>query len=564
VWQVLIRHLPSLARGIAPDARATPRGFLAGRKEHVRRAVVAQVVQILSLLQEYRLVEETFRGPATVAWRAEQIASGLPARVTIVSPPPRASREATEAICLAFRGALERAGAFTGPDLLPFDGTAEHEEMPCAVTMLPEGTLLSDAMAVEEPVSVPRVMQIGSVVGHALARLHDAGLWHGYLHPANILLVDDERPALFDHVIHAAAAEAAWRAGLAVTGSTYVGVGERAFREPDPATDVYALATILLQIMTGRSPERMLMEQIEQRLPQALPASLRQDLVAALNIGGHSRPPTARTLAVHLSFDVAWLRATSELAPPKAPAPDASTVTGDRAGDAARPSAATSAWAPGSGEAAGSAARAYEPVRPLPAPPAAGVGDAPPEAPPSVPLTAGQAPRTARPTPLHGAVVRHTAPPPRDESPWPDLPPEDTLASPVRGALPRATWPLMIAGAALLLAVSIPIGYRLGTGRGHSSGAGASPGAPVEVRSAGARQALIYDVVLGPYPDRASAIVVQKATAGAWPDVWIMLEGSQAFVHVLKTLYANKAERAVQRLQEKGYQAQIRQNTRSY
>jgi serine/threonine protein kinase len=520
---------------------------------------VAQVAQILSLLQEYRLVEETFRGPATVAWRAEHIASGLPARITIVSPPPRASREATDAICVAFRRALEQAGAFSGPDILPFDGTAEHDGMPCAITMLPTGTLLSDAMAVDEPVSVARVMQIGSVVGHALARLHDAGLWHGYLHPANILLVEDERPALLDYVIHAAAAEAAWRAGLAVTGSTYIGVGERAFRDPDPATDVYALATILLQIMTGRSPERMLMEQIEQRLPQALPASLRQDLVAALNIGGHSRPPTARTLAVHLSFDVAWLRATAELAPPKGASPDAPAAHREGASESA-----STPWTHGRTDAEGTARRAYEPVRPLPAAPAPGVGDAPPEAPSSTTISTAATGRAARPTPVNSAVVRHPSPPPRDESDWPELPHIDTMGAADREPLPRATWPLVAAGVALLLAVSIPIGYRLGSGRGHSKTAGTPATTPVQARSAGARQALTYDVLLGPYPDRASAVVVQKATSGAWPEVWIMLENGQAFVHVLNTVYSEKAQRAVDRLQQQGYQAQIRQSTRNY
>jgi hypothetical protein len=519
---------------------------------------VAQVAQIPSLLQEYRLVEETFRGPATVAWRAEHIASGLPARITIVSPPPRASREATDAICVAFRRALEQAGAFSGPDILPFDGTAEHEGMPCAITMLPNGTLLSDAMAVDEPVSVARVMQIGSVVGHALARLHDAGLWHGYLHPANILLVEDERPALLDYVVHAAAAEAAWRAGLAVTGSTYIGVGERAFRDPDPATDVYALATILLQIMTGHSPERMLMEQIEQRLPQALPASLRQDLVAALNIGGHSRPPTARTLAVHLSFDVAWLRATSELAPPKGASPDSPAAQNEGASESASPPP----WTRGRTDTERTAGRTYEPVRPLPAAPAAGVGDAPPEA-SSPPLSTASPGRAARPTPVNSAVVRHFSPP-RDESDWPDLPPVDPMGAADRDPLPRATWPLIAAGAALLLAVSIPIGYRLGNGRGHPTVAGGPTTTPVEARSAGARQALTYDVVLGPYPDRASAVVVQKATTGAWPEVWIMLENGQAFVHVLNTIYSDKAQRAIDRLQQQGYQAQIRQSTRNY
>jgi hypothetical protein len=515
---------------------------------------MAEVVQIPSLLQHYRLIEELYRAPASVAWRAEHLATGLSARVTIVAPPPRASREAVESICTAFRRALERAGAFSGPDILPYDGAAEHEEFPCAVTLLPEGTFLSDAMALEEPVSVPRVMQIGSVIGHALARLHDAGLWHGYLHPANILLVADERPALLDHLIHAAAASAAWQAGLAVSGSPYVGVGERAFREQDPHVDVYALASLLLRILTGRSPERLLMEQIEQTLPQALPTSLRQDLIAALNIGGQSRPPTARTLAVHLSFDVAWLRATAELGPARAngptaaEAPPGSHVTIREEAAPPRPSQ-PSALGAGAAEipiaapaephavgvddvSKGSEQPSGSPTEP------AGVGGAPSEDAPATPAAAAPAGWEARPVSPREALAN------------------PALHPPIGSASSRRS-PIAVAAAVLLL-LMLPAGYLLGRNFDR-------PDEPANGQAVqGMIQGLVYEVLLGPYPDRASATDVQRSIARQWPDVWVTLESGQSYVHVLSTLYIDKAQRLVERFQQQGSQARIRPTTRDY
>jgi hypothetical protein len=514
---------------------------------------MAEVVQIPSLLADYRLIEETYRGPATAAWRAEHLATGLAARVAIVVPPPRASREAIEAITTGFRRAVERAGAFSSPDLLPYDGAAEHEGLPCAITLLPEGTFLSDAMALEEPVSVARVMQIGSVIGHTLARLHDAGLWHGYLHPANILLVGDERPALLDPMVHAAAAAAAWQAGLAVSGSPYVGVGERAFREQDPHVDVYALASILLRILTGRSPERLLMEQIEKTLPQALPTSLRQDLMAALNIGSGSRPPTARTLAVHLSFDVAWLRATAELGPTRESAPSSD--------GAAAASAATVRE-----ETPESPPPTVERPRPLPTAEPAGVGDAPAERAPVTTAPGAGAAWSTR------SVLPHEAP---ASTAGPRVPPDPPRAYAAFYGAPHAPiyagrWTRRSAFAAVvgLLLITLPLGILIGryvrpaTPPLRAGGGAATVAA--DGQALGRRETLVYEVQLGPYPDRASATDVQRSIARHWPNAWVILSQDQAFVQVLSSLYADKAERLAERFREQGYQARIRQTTRPY
>lgn len=499
---------------------------------------MSEVVTIPSLLQEYRLIEEVYRGPATVAWRAEHLATGLAARVSMVSPPPRASREALDTINTAFRRALERAGAFSGPDLLPFDGAAEHEGLPCAITLLPEGTFLSEAMTLPEPVSTARVMQIGSVIGHTLARLHDAGLWHGYLHPANILLVGDERPALLDPGIHAAAATAAWQAGLAVSGSAYVGVGERAFREQDPHVDVYALASILLRILTGKSPERLLMEQIEKSLPQALPSSLRQDLIAALNIGSGSRPPTARTLAVHLSFDVAWLRATAELGAGQEPA-----ANGE-----------------GPAHAGGATVReeASERPRPLPASEPDAAEDAPADRTPATAASANGAARPVLPHEAPATTVGPRMPPPAPARAFADEPGAGRAAVyPSRGSRRSA-----LAAVVGLLVITLPLGIVIGRSARPAPPLAVSP-PETKVLSEG-RQTLVYEVQLGPYPDRASATDVQRSVARQWPDAWVVLSEGESFVHVLTTLYADKAERLLARFRDQGYRARIRPTTRPY
>ena len=70
---------------------------------------------VRSIWDEYRLLGELFRGPATVAWNAEHVISGRRARLTTVHAPPMASSVTAEAISHAFRRAAERAREFAHP-----------------------------------------------------------------------------------------------------------------------------------------------------------------------------------------------------------------------------------------------------------------------------------------------------------------------------------------------------------------------------------------------------------------------------------------------------------------
>jgi hypothetical protein len=269
-----------------------------------------------SIWDEYRLLGEAFRGPATVAWNAEHVISGRRARLTTVHAPPMASAVTAEAVSHAFRRAAERAREIAHPDHLSIIGIAEQAGLPVAVTMLPDGAMLSERLD-ERPVPLGEAMKRVSQIAHAVAALHGltpaasvpTGLRHGYLVPENLWLREDGRVGLLDSGIHAAAAHAAFSSGFPVAPCPYVPPGDEAYAEANHASDVYALIALLVRLVSGRPPVPSLLADAVASLPDVLPASLREELTAAATALGSPAAPNARSLAVHLAFDSAWMRA---------------------------------------------------------------------------------------------------------------------------------------------------------------------------------------------------------------------------------------------------------------
>jgi hypothetical protein len=271
---------------------------------------------VRSIWDEYRLLGELFRGPATVAWNAEHVISGRRARLTTVHAPPMTSGVTAEAISHAFRRAAEQGREFAHPDHLAIIGIAEQSGLPVAVTMLPEGAPLSERLS-DRPVPLGEAMKRVSQIAHAVSALHGlapsvparSGQRHGYLTPENLWVRADGRVALLDCGIHAAAAHASFCSGFPITPSPYVPPGDDAYGEANQGADVYALLALLVRLVTGRAPLPGELPAAVAALPDLLPASLHGELMEAATTPRPDTAPNARALAVHLAFDVAWIRA---------------------------------------------------------------------------------------------------------------------------------------------------------------------------------------------------------------------------------------------------------------
>ena len=98
-------------------------------------------------------------------------------------------------------------------------------------------------------------MRIIGEVAKALNAAHKVGLVHRDVKPSNILLDDDDFAYLIDFGI----ARAAGEAGLTTTGSVigtwhYMAPERLAAHEADARSDIYALACVLYESLTGRHP----------------------------------------------------------------------------------------------------------------------------------------------------------------------------------------------------------------------------------------------------------------------------------------------------------------------
>ncbi|HEV7554755.1 MAG TPA: serine/threonine-protein kinase [Kofleriaceae bacterium] len=132
-------------------------------------------------------------------------------------------------------------------------GTTD-DGLPYLVMDHASGAQLSDVVTNDGPLSVERVMVISSQVLGGLAAIHDAGIVHADIKSANILVDDVDLVTIIDfglaRSIDAVTSEAEIIAGTPCYMAPEVISGGA----PSIASDVYAAATIVYEILTGTTP----------------------------------------------------------------------------------------------------------------------------------------------------------------------------------------------------------------------------------------------------------------------------------------------------------------------
>ena len=148
------------------------------------------------------------------------------------------------------------------------------------VLELVEGPTLA-AYCAAGPVWPGRVREIGSQLGGALAHVHARGLVHRDLKPANVLLGDDGRVRLLDFGVSVRLGEPGDRVvdaeELSPGTAPYLSPEQVRRRQVGPPSDVYALALVLLECLTGHreyvgDPVRCALARLEH--PPVIPADL--------------------------------------------------------------------------------------------------------------------------------------------------------------------------------------------------------------------------------------------------------------------------------------------------
>jgi len=205
----------------------------------------------------FKLVRLLGKGGMGAVWLAEHTGLDVPCAIKFIHPQAAESAE----IRARFEREAKAAAQLRSPHVVQVLDHGVWEGAPYIAMEFLEGEDLAHRLSKYGVLPPPEVASLAAQIGRALTRAHAAGLVHRDLKPANVFLVrDDDREIAKVLDFGVAKATALGNDGNtktgAVLGTPYYMSPEQAkgSREVDHRSDLWALAVVVFQCLTGHLP----------------------------------------------------------------------------------------------------------------------------------------------------------------------------------------------------------------------------------------------------------------------------------------------------------------------
>jgi tRNA A-37 threonylcarbamoyl transferase component Bud32/tetratricopeptide (TPR) repeat protein len=198
----------------------------------------------------YRILEALGSGATSVVYRAEHVRMGRQAALKLLSP---AFGEAD--FRERFLRESQLAASLDHPSIVPVYDAGDEDGVLYIAMACVEGSDLKTLLVEESRLPLRRALRIIGQIGSALDAAHARGLVHRDVKPANILVADDDRAYLSDFgVVKDLASNGKTRTGSFVGTIEYCAPEQIEGAAVDGRADVYALACVLHEALTGEPP----------------------------------------------------------------------------------------------------------------------------------------------------------------------------------------------------------------------------------------------------------------------------------------------------------------------
>ena len=167
-----------------------------------------------------------------------------------------AALAADEGFLARFRAEARAAAALSHPNILRVYDWGEGPDQPWLVSELMTGGSLRDMLDRGHLLSIAQARRLGSEAASALDHAHRRGLVHRDIKPANLLFDEEGRVVIADFGLARALAEAAVTepSGSLLGTARYASPEQARGLSVDGRADVYALALVLVEAVTGKVP----------------------------------------------------------------------------------------------------------------------------------------------------------------------------------------------------------------------------------------------------------------------------------------------------------------------
>ncbi|MER5885388.1 serine/threonine-protein kinase [Streptomyces sp. NPDC001941] len=197
----------------------------------------------------YRLRGRLGAGGMGVVYRAQSV-SGRHVAVKVIRPDLADDPQFRDRFRREVAAARRVSGAFTAPVV---DADPEAPS-PWLATLFIPGPSLAERVQRQGNLTPPEVRRLAAGLVEALRDIHGAGLVHRDLKPGNVLLADDGPRVIDFGIARASAATALTSTGMVVGTPPFMAPEQFQRGEVGPASDVFALGSVLVYAATGHGP----------------------------------------------------------------------------------------------------------------------------------------------------------------------------------------------------------------------------------------------------------------------------------------------------------------------
>ncbi|MGI8686192.1 MAG: PASTA domain-containing protein [Acidimicrobiales bacterium] len=200
----------------------------------------------------YRLLTPIGTGASAQVFLAEDVTLRRQVAVKVLHP----ALAEDESFLRRFRAEAQQAAALNHPNAMRVFDWGESPDGPFLVLEHLGGGSLRDLLDTGHLLSPSQALLVGLEAARGLDYAHRRGLVHRDIKPANLLFDDESRLCIADFGLARALAEAAWTepAGAILGTARYASPEQAQGLSVDGKADVYSLALVLVEAVTGRVP----------------------------------------------------------------------------------------------------------------------------------------------------------------------------------------------------------------------------------------------------------------------------------------------------------------------
>ena len=202
--------------------------------------------------KRYRLVSALGTGASAHVFLAEDVSLQRLVAVKVLQP----ELVDNESFLKRFRAEARSVASLNHPNVLRVFDWGEDPDGPYLVLEYLGGGSLRDLLDRGTRLSPAQAARLGAQAAEGLAYAHARGLVHRDVKPANLLFDDEGRVRVADFGVARALAEAAWTepAGAMIGTARYAAPEQAQGQSVDGRADVYSLALVLYEAVTGEVP----------------------------------------------------------------------------------------------------------------------------------------------------------------------------------------------------------------------------------------------------------------------------------------------------------------------